>query len=65
MEAIRRGEDIDYDGASGSVEFDRNGDVTIGAIEVWRVDAPSRRLVTEAVYRVDLSKTPPEVNRVQ
>ncbi|GBD13530.1 Leucine-, isoleucine-, valine-, threonine-, and alanine-binding protein [bacterium HR24] len=65
LEAIRRGEDIDYDGASGSVEFDRNGDVTIGAIEVWRVDAAARRLVTESVYRVDLSKSPPEVTRAQ
>ena len=50
---------------SVSVEFDRNGDVTVGAIEVWRVDAAARRLVTESVYRVDLSKSPPEVNRVQ
>lgn len=36
FEAIARGEDIRYMGATGSVEFDQNGDVT-GPILVWNV----------------------------
>mgnify|MGYP001047584760 FL=1 len=63
LQAIRNGEDIDYVGASGSVEFDQNGDVALGGIEVWRVDAQRRELVTEAVYRVDLRTG--EVSRAQ
>jgi len=54
LEAIRKGEDIDYVGASGPIEFDKNGDIVIGAIEIWRVDAAAKDLVTESVFRVDL-----------
>ncbi len=63
LEAIRAGKDIDYQGASGSVEFDENGDILVGAIEVWRIDAaaglanpddPSKGLVTEKTFKVDL-----------
>lgn len=54
FEAVRNGEDIDYNGASGSTEFDENGDVLLGAIEVWRVDAATQTFVTEQNYRVDL-----------
>src|SRR3990170_2998097 len=55
FEAVRNGEDIDYDGASGSVEFDENGDVLLGAIDIWRVDAATTDFVTEKTYQVDLA----------
>jgi branched-chain amino acid transport system substrate-binding protein len=55
FEAVRAGTDIDYQGASGSVEFDDNGDVLIGAIEIWRVDAASETLVTDSRMEVDLT----------
>jgi len=55
FEAVRNGEDIDYDGASGSVEFDENGDVLLGAIDIWRVDAATTDFVTEKTYKVDLA----------
>ncbi|HEV8573752.1 MAG TPA: ABC transporter substrate-binding protein [Dehalococcoidia bacterium] len=54
LEAIRNGEDVDLSGASGSVEWDDSGDVLIGAIEVWTIDAATEKLVTERKFRVDL-----------
>jgi ABC-type branched-subunit amino acid transport system substrate-binding protein len=54
LEAAAGGEDIDYSGASGSVDFDDNGDVLFGAIEVWSIDAANEELVTEEIFSVDL-----------
>ena len=54
LEAVRNGDDVDYSGASGSVEWDDAGDVVLGAIEVWSVDAANEKLVVEENYRVDL-----------
>ena len=34
---IADGDDIDYEGAAGSVDFDENGDVS-GPIEIWKVE---------------------------
>ena len=36
MELVRNGEEINYQGASGDLEFDENGD-TIGSYDVWTV----------------------------
>lgn len=36
LELIRQGEDINYQGASGNVDIDENGDV-VGVYDVWRV----------------------------
>jgi branched-chain amino acid transport system substrate-binding protein len=52
--AVRAGEDINYEGAAGAIDFDANGDV-VGTIEVWRVDAATQDLVTERVLAVDLA----------
>lgn len=54
LEAVRNDEDVDYSGASGSVEWDDNGDVLLGAIETWKVDAASEKLVVERNFKVDL-----------
>ncbi len=35
---IERGLDIDYNGASGKIDFDENGDVTSGTYEIWKVE---------------------------
>lgn len=57
------GDDINYQGASGPIEFNDDGDILIGAVEVWHIDAAaaaaapddvSKGLVTESVWRVDL-----------
>jgi neutral amino acid transport system substrate-binding protein len=60
---IADGKDINYDGASGPVDLDANGDVLIGAIETWHVDAATKDLVTDAVYKVDLQTG--EVTKVE
>lgn len=36
MELVRKGEDINYQGASGNVDLDANGDIT-GSYDVWQV----------------------------
>lgn len=36
MDLIRKGEDINYQGASGNVDIDENGDV-VGVYDVWQV----------------------------
>ena len=38
FDLVRLGLDVDYEGASGAVDFDANGDVTSGAVEVWCID---------------------------
>ena len=37
MELVRNGEEIDYQGASGNVDIDDNGDV-VGSYDVWQVN---------------------------
>jgi ABC-type branched-subunit amino acid transport system substrate-binding protein len=52
---IADGTDINYDGAAGPVDLDVNGDVLIGAIETWTVDAANETLVTNDSFKVDLT----------
>jgi branched-chain amino acid transport system substrate-binding protein len=63
LNLLKAGDDINYEGASGPVDLDANGDVLIGAIETWHVDAATQDLVTDAVYKVDLQTG--EVTKVQ
>lgn len=51
---IAAGEEINYEGAAGPLDFDENGDVLIGAIETWHVDTAAQTLVTDKIFRVDL-----------
>ncbi len=37
LELIAAGQDINYEGAAGPVDFDENGDV-VGPIEIWKVE---------------------------
>ena len=37
LELLEAGEDIDYEGAAGPQDFDANGDVAKGAIEIWKI----------------------------
>lgn len=55
LEAIAAGDDINYQGASGSVDFDAAGDVVFGAIEVWEVDAAAQETKVVQRYSVDLA----------
>ena len=60
---IADGTDINYEGAAGPVDLDENGDVLIGAIETWHVDAAAETLVTDDVFSVDL--TTGEVTKIE
>lgn len=46
LELLRSGEEINYQGASGPVDLDANGDVS-GAMEIWRIE--SGQIVSERV----------------
>lgn len=48
LEAIRKGEDINYQGASGNVDIDENGDV-IGDYDTWAVEPTGSLKVTGKV----------------
>ena len=60
---IAGGGEINYEGAAGPVDLDENGDVLIGAIETWTVDAAAEDLVTDEVFRVDL--TTGEITKIE
>jgi ABC-type branched-subunit amino acid transport system substrate-binding protein len=51
--ALSAGEDIDYEGATGSVEFDENGDLARGLIDVWMVEGED--LPTQSTREFDLT----------
>ena len=48
MELIRKGEDINYQGASGNVDIDANGDV-VGSYDVWQVKEDGSLEVIDSV----------------
>jgi ABC-type branched-subunit amino acid transport system substrate-binding protein len=53
VEAVGAGDDINYEGAAGSVDFDENGDISKGTIEVWKVEGG--QIVTDETRDVDLT----------
>lgn len=48
LRQLRAGKKINYQGASGSVDLDENGDV-IGAYEVWKVAPDGKIIVTDKI----------------
>ena len=54
LDLLAAGQDINYEGAGGSVDLDDNGDV-LGDIEVWQVDTTAQELVTVRLLAVDLA----------
>lgn len=60
LQLIRDGQDVNYQGASGPVDLDENGDV-VGAMEVWRIaggEIVSEQVVT-AQGQVAVDAPPP------
>ena len=51
MELVRQGEDINYQGASGNVDIDENGDV-VGSYDVWQVGEDGSLSVIDKVNPV-------------
>ena len=60
---IAAGDAVNYEGAAGPVDLDPNGDVLIGAIDTWTIDAANENLVTDATYKLDL--TTGEVTKIE
>jgi branched-chain amino acid transport system substrate-binding protein len=60
---IADGTAINYQGTAGPIDFDPNGDVLRGAIEIWEVTGGK---IVEAIrsFAVDLSTTPPTIEEV-
>ncbi len=52
---IREGTDINYQGASGNVDFDDNGDV-VGSYDVWTVNPDATLAVVDKVNPAELSE---------
>ena len=52
LELLAAGEDINYEGAAGSVELDENGDVISGHIEIWKIEGGE--IVSDRQVAVDL-----------
>lgn len=48
LELLRQGQDINYQGASGNVDIDQNGDV-VGVYDVWTVADDGKLAVTGQV----------------
>jgi branched-chain amino acid transport system substrate-binding protein len=42
FEAIRAHQDVNYEGASGSVDLDANGDVTNGLYDIWTINLSTK-----------------------
>ncbi len=55
LTALGNGDDVNYEGVSGPIEFDDKGDPQVGAIEYWHIDAANKELVTDKVFRVDFA----------
>ncbi|NOZ69528.1 MAG: amino acid ABC transporter substrate-binding protein, partial [Deferribacteres bacterium] len=51
LELLKEGKDIDYEGVSGSVNFDENGDVTGGSYGIWKIE--DGKIVDEKVVFSD------------
>jgi neutral amino acid transport system substrate-binding protein len=53
MELIRQGEAINYQGASGNVDIDENGDV-VGVYDVWTVNPDgSLSVIDQIIPEID------------
>lgn len=50
---LNGGGDIDFEGASGPIHFDENGDNTRSNVAFWRVDGQAHQFVTEQRFLFD------------
>ena len=54
LEAIRNGQDIDLDGEATTIDWDENGDVTIGGVEIWQFQDGG--IVSLRHFEIDVTK---------
>src|SRR3989304_5182872 len=50
---MARGEDIDYEGAAGPIEFDADRNNVRGTVEIWRVDPQAHGFLTGKAMTFD------------
>ncbi len=48
--ALESGKDIDYNGASGNLELDAHGDVTVGTFLIWKIENGKFKNVTTVSF---------------
>lgn len=49
INAILAGEDIDFEGTTGPIDFDENGDITVNIYRLWQVDANGEQVTQEEI----------------
>jgi ABC-type branched-subunit amino acid transport system substrate-binding protein len=49
VKLLRQGKDIDYQGASGPIDFDSQGDPTVGTFDVFRYGSDGRFTIERQV----------------
>ena len=54
LDAIRNGQDIDLDGEATTIDWDANGDVTIGGVEIWQFQDGG--IVSLRHFEIDVTK---------
>jgi ABC-type branched-subunit amino acid transport system substrate-binding protein len=47
--AILDGQDIDFEGTTGPIDFDANGDITVNIYRLWQVDANGEQVTQQEV----------------
>ncbi len=52
FDLLTEGKEINYQGVSGPIEFDENGDMSVGAIEIWVIK--DGKIVTDRVVKVGM-----------
>ncbi|MBA7704322.1 hypothetical protein ES703_113127 [subsurface metagenome] len=52
FDLLTEGKEINYQGVSGPIEFDENGDMSVGAIEIWVIK--DGKVVTDRVVKVGM-----------
>lgn len=52
FDLLTEGKDVNYQGVSGPIEFDENGDMSVGAIEIWVIK--DGKIVTDRVVKVGM-----------
>jgi len=52
FDLLKEGKDVNYQGVSGPIEFDENGDMSVGAIEIWVIK--EGKVVTDRVVKVGM-----------
>lgn len=53
MAAISNGEDVDYQGASGPIQYDGNGDLVRGVVQLWRFSNSTGTIESETITSIE------------